>query len=94
MKVGNKATYICHLTDEVVARRGLPYTSFEVSFEVVESGAFAYGNQTATIMTESTGAERYFDTRYWHDSFEDLCHHLISDSYGKNVEKYELKEEA
>lgn len=62
-----------------------------VTFEVTESGAFQYGNQTSTTvkiyrdgkepnMREST--LHYYDTRYFDGGLDDLIESVVGELYG------------
>ena len=89
MKAGEKATYTVYLTDRIVKERMIPYKSFEVNFEAVESGAFQYGNQTTTVWVDDSGHSHHVDTRYWVGTFDKCCRQILDDYYGRNIEKVE-----
>lgn len=92
MNVGSKATYTVYLTDEIIKERDIPYKSFKVNFEVIESGAFQYGNQTSVLWTPDTreGERRHIvDTRYWCGSFDECCEAILEQHYGRNIEHLE-----
>lgn len=83
MKIGDKATFIVNY--------GI--ADLEVICEAKESGAFAYGNQTATVMRwmyDGMPNRRIVDTRYASGKFEDVCIELIRDYFGENA-KIRLK---
>ena len=89
MEIGKKAFYRVWLTDETVNRCNCNKT-LDVSFEVIESGAFHYGNGTATVFTIAEDRyEQVYDTRYWSSTFPKLCERIIEDYFGSNCEKAE-----
>ena len=89
MKIGDKAVYRIWLTDEEVSRCNCKKT-LDVEFDVIESGAFHYGNGTATVfkITDDRN-EQVYDTRYWTSTFPHLCQRIIEDYFGSNCEKAE-----
>lgn len=89
MKVGQKATYVLHFTDEAIKEYSIPYDSMIVKFNVIEHGGFQYGNQTAVVV-ETEEQKRCYDTRYWNGTFDECCRQIINDIWRENVKSINL----
>lgn len=89
MKVGDKATYVLHFTDEAIKEYSIPYDSIEIQFEAIKSGAFDYGNGTSVVMKTSE-QKRCFDTRYFHGSFDECCRQIMDDLWRTNIKSISL----
>ena len=98
MTVGEKALYKVTLSDYIVNELELDSNVEWVKFEIVESGAFNYGNHTATVVSilpASGDPERSitYDTRYFIGSIEDVAETIIEEYYGKNLKSFEKIED-
>jgi hypothetical protein len=82
---------------EIADRQCQRYGEAIWSFELIESGAFDYGNGTA-VKVEIEGqvngdpfrGEKLFDTRYWRgikseEGFTEFCIETVRDFYGENA---------
>ena len=98
MTIGDKALYKVTLSDYIVNELELDSNIEWVRFEIVESGAFNYGNHTATVVSilPANGDPEHsitYDTRYFIGSTDDVAETIIEDYYGKNLKSFEKIEE-
>ncbi len=92
--IGQKVLYKITLTDSIVKELDLDSNVEWLTLEVISSGAFKYGNGTATrvtILPASGEPERTttYDTRYFVGSIDEVAEAIITDWYGSNLENYE-----
>ena len=92
MKIGEKASFIVTLTSRAAKDNGYANPAEIVcELEAQESGAFAYGNQTATVLSmtdpEGTVTRKVYDTRYSKGDFESVCNDLLWDYFGENIDE-------
>ena len=92
--IGQKVLYKVTLKDSIVKELDLDSNIEWVTLEVIPSGAFSYGNGTATrvtILPASGEPERTttYDTRYFVGSIDEVAESIINDWYGSNLENYE-----
>ena len=78
MKIGETA-------DVKLIKKENESESYDYHFEVVESGAFAYGNRTCTIITSpSNEIPQSFDTRYFTGSLSDFVNWWYENNINKD----------
>ena len=92
--IGKKNLYKVILKDRVVKELDLDSNIEWVTIEIVESGAFQYGNHTAakvSVLPATGEPERTttYDTRYFVGSVDELANEIIIDWYGINLENFE-----
>lgn len=92
MKIGETATFIITLTSQCAKENGFAEPAeVTVTFESKASGAFDYGNGSATVMkwAEPTGKEfsKVYDTRYMRGDFDSVCRDLMYDYFGSNIDE-------
>lgn len=90
MKVGEKATFRIELTDKICKQNHYDSNIATATVEVQESGAFAYGNRTATVMVitapDGSTQRHVYDTRYVVEPFDKFAWDLVADYLGENLD--------
>lgn len=92
MKIGDTATFIVTFTSEFAKLHNCEEpVEITFTFKAEESGAFPYGNQSATVMEwtwiDGTKNRRIFDTRYSRGDFEHVCNDILWDYCGDNIDE-------